>query len=159
FRAAPDLRAYPNVVWHPVPKVLNSYFLSQPVLDQAGRWWGRRVARRGGRVGVNGGERSVPPVDRVVPHPRPARRPPPAAPGPPPPPPRLSPRHHCRRETRILPRARLLVTECERNRQELVRLFGVAAGSVRVVYPGVDPALFRPAPEDERRRTRAAMGW
>jgi glycosyltransferase involved in cell wall biosynthesis len=158
YRAAPDLLAFPNVVWHRVPKVLNSYFLSEPLLDRAGRWWGRRLAQRGARVVVNGANCAFPDVNWVLhvhaadgAHPggpwhRRLRQ-------------RLYYRHHCRREARILPRARLLVTECERNRHELARLFGPAGSAAHVVYPGVDPQRFRPATPDERRRTRAAMGW
>src|SRR5690242_18813036 len=54
-RVAPELLALPTVTAHQVPKVAGSYFLSSPLLDWAGRRWGRRLSGGGGRVVVNGG--------------------------------------------------------------------------------------------------------
>ncbi len=55
YRIADDLAGYPNVFFHRVPKPLNSYFLASPILARAGRKWALRIAARGGRVVVNGG--------------------------------------------------------------------------------------------------------
>lgn len=47
---------------------------------------------------------------------------------------------------RALLRARALVTWCAWARDSLVRDYGIPAGAITVVHPGVDLALFRPAP-------------
>src|SRR4051794_40722068 len=54
-RAEAGLLRRPNAIVHRVPKPAGSYFLSGPLLDWVGRRWGARVARRRGRVVVNGG--------------------------------------------------------------------------------------------------------
>ena len=54
-RVSPSLAEQPQLVVHRVPKPANSYTLAQPLLDWYGRFWARRIAARGGRVVVNGG--------------------------------------------------------------------------------------------------------
>ena len=55
YRVATDLLNYPNVVFHRVPKFLNSYLLSSPLLDRAGRSLARTLGVKATRSFVNGG--------------------------------------------------------------------------------------------------------
>jgi glycosyltransferase involved in cell wall biosynthesis len=157
-RAAGDLLGHPRVAFHRLPKLLNSYHLSEPLLDHVGRWWARRLARRGARVIVNGGNCSFSDVNWVHhihardranatgPWLRRLRL-------------RLYYRSSRAREGRILPKARQLVTTCRRNKQELLDLWDFPEERVRVIYLGTDPDLFRPANPDEIRQTRSQWGW
>jgi len=54
-RVASELLAYPNVTFHRVPKVANSYLLSSPLLNWVGRSQAQQITALGGRVLVNGG--------------------------------------------------------------------------------------------------------
>jgi len=158
FRAAADLLARPNLTLHRVPKPLDSYTLALPLLARRGLAWARRIAGRGGRVIVNGGScpwgdvnwvQHVNVLDVPSGGARPLRRL--KA--------RLDYRSHVRSERRALARARTLITTCGKNRDDLVRLFGLPAGRIEVVYYGTDPEAFRPAAPAERMALRAALGW
>ncbi|MFM7438627.1 MAG: hypothetical protein ACKO2V_08470, partial [Snowella sp.] len=54
YRVATDLLNYPNVIFHRVPKFLNSYLLSSPLLDHSGRYWANLLGVDRTRVLVNG---------------------------------------------------------------------------------------------------------
>jgi hypothetical protein len=54
-RVADDLARRPNVRVHRAPKPLRSYLLGESFLDRVGRYWAARLAARGARVVVNGG--------------------------------------------------------------------------------------------------------
>jgi len=158
FRAGSDLLARPGVAWHGVPKPLGSYSLGLPMLDFWGRLWAGKLAGRGARVVVNGGNCRFGDVNWV--HHVNALDPPGRSGGavgrlkr------RLDWRAFVRRERQALGRARLVVTTCERNRDDLIRLFGLRPERVRVVYYGVDPALFRPASDRRRGELRRSLGW
>ncbi|GEM_PF-264913 len=60
----------------------------------------------------------------------------------------------CAQERSALTRARLLIANSERTRDDLLNHFGVAPGRVHVVYPGSDPA-FGPACGAQRAAARA----
>lgn len=157
YRVADDLTRNPNVVFHRAPKIADSYFLSQALIDIAGRRWARAVAHRGGRVIVNGAvcnwddvnwvhhvqavfsaQVSTGAIRRIKNH--------------------LQHRIDLGAERRVLPRARVAITNSERTRRDIVERFGLPADRVRTVYLGIDSSLFRPPSADERAAARARLG-
>ena len=158
-RADEDLRSHPCVVMHQVPKPLNSYFLSAPLLARAGRRVARGFAPGGARVVVNGGNCSWGDVNWVhYVH---------AA---------WSPRHQnngslrslkaalARRsdliaERQALKQARLVIANSEHTRSVVVDQLVVPPERVRVIYYGSDPERFQPPSEAQRAEARATLGW
>lgn len=158
YRVAGDLADRPNVHVHRVPKPLDSYFLANPWMHRQGRRWAARIAGRGGRVVVNGGNcdwgdvnwlhhvHAVDPGRTAGSWPR-----------------RLK-NHWLRRtflaeERAIVPRARLVLATCERTKRDGVERLGVAPERIEVVHLGIDPAIFRPADPSERATIRSRLGW
>jgi glycosyltransferase involved in cell wall biosynthesis len=73
---------------------------------------------------------------------------------------RIQARQFLAEERAVIPKARLIVTTCEKTRRVILdRIPGVRPEAVRVVYLGVDPDLFHPASPDERAGIRARLGW
>ncbi len=157
-RVSPSLAEQPQVVVHRVPKPANSYTLGQPLLDWYGRFWARRIAARGGRVIVNGGNCRWYDVN-WTPHVNSAWRPKTQAgllrrlkl--------RLDQQMALRHERNRIGRARLVITESVQTKNHVVRLFGVATNRVHTVYLGVDGELFRPPQEAERTGARRELGY
>lgn len=157
-RASNDLLACPNVVLHLVPKPANSYFLAASLLDRAGRRWAKKVSARGGHVIVNGGNCQWGDVNWVH-YVHAAYQPPPVgslwrrikA--------RCSRQAFLRQERAALRRARVVIANSQRTRQDLVSRLGVPDWRVRVVYCGTDPSSFRPAVPEERAAARQELGW
>jgi len=157
-RAAAELRERPNVYEHAAPKPLDSYFLGAPWLDYLGRYHARRIAARGGRVVVNGGNciwgdvnwvhyvhASHVPQSRA--HAAHALK---------------TYLHHRRsldREAAALRCARVIIANSERTRRDLVEKVGVDEGRARTVYLGIDSEQFRPPEAGERRQIRLCFGW
>lgn len=157
-RAAPELLDLPTVRLHRVPKILGSYLLSGPLLDQAGRFWARRLARAGARVVVNGGNCEFGDVNWVhYVHAAFA----PSGDG------MLAQRlrrqigHQLfrRAERRALQRARLVIANSMVTRDDLLERVGLDPTRVQVVYYGIDPEVFHPATPAERSSIRVRMGW
>lgn len=157
-RIAADLAVRPNVAFHRVPKLLNSYLVGGRLIHRVGRRWAAQVAAGNGRVVVNGGNCFWGDVNWV--HHINALDPPSVDGG-------LAKRLKnavARRvftaeERRGIRMARLIITTCERTGRDIVRHLGVAPEVVRVVHLGIDATLFRPADPEERAETRRALGW
>lgn len=157
-RVADELLRLPNVVWHRVDRPWNADLLGMPRLNVAGQRVAAKIAARGGRVIVNGGNCYWPDVNWVHyvhtaywPHaagswPRRVQR-------------RLSHQLFLRQERRAVRRARLVIAVSEQVKRDLVAAAGVAAERIRVIYHGVDAARFRPLGCDERAAVRHALGW
>jgi glycosyltransferase involved in cell wall biosynthesis len=159
YRAAGDLLERPNVTLHRVPKVLDSYLLSSPLMHRLGRRWAARIAARGGHVLVNGGNclwgdvnwvhhvnvLDVPRTGGVGPLRRIKNR--------------LAHRIHVAEERAAVPMARVVVTTCERTKRDIVAHLGAAPQVVHVAHLGIDAANFRPAGPEERATIRGRMGW
>lgn len=158
YRVAPEILDRPNVRLHASRKPLDSYTLGRPFLDRLGRRVASELAPRGGRVVVNGGNCLWGDVNwvhhlNVLDVPRPAgtvlRRAKTT----------LDYHLHRRAERRSLEIARVLITTCEKNRDDLVAQFGLPADRIEVVYYGTDPDSFRPPAPGEREAVRASLGW
>jgi len=158
YRAGEDLLQHENLTLHQVTKPLGSYLLGHPVLGWAGRSWAARLGKGGGRVVVNGGNCRWGDVNwlhhlNVLDHPN-------ASGG-------IGRRVHrklgywlySREDRAALEMARVIVTTCERNKQDLVNWLGIDPARVKVVYYGTDPEVFRPAVPGEREALRDRFGW
>ncbi|NBD07485.1 glycosyltransferase family 4 protein [Corallococcus silvisoli] len=158
YRVEDSLLRYPNVRFVRVPKPANAYLLGEPLLDAVGRFWAARTLAQGGQVVANGGNCEVPAANWVhyvhgahAPEPvgNPLRR----LKG------HVSHRVYLRREQRALRRARIILANSERTRQDLLAATGVDASRVHVVYLGGDPARFASTSPELRREARASLGW
>lgn len=152
------LLEYPNVTHHKVNKILNSEFLSEPLIDHTGRKVAKSIAARGGRVMVNGGNCKWPDInwvnhvhsaDGAFPPSRPLQK---------------IKRHidysvACWNEKRFVPLARTVITSCERTRQDIISHLKVPAEKVIPIYLGMNNDLFRPVTNEERSATRKQFGW
>jgi glycosyltransferase involved in cell wall biosynthesis len=153
-RVEPVLQS--SVIWHPVPKVANSNFLGEFLLDRVGREWARRISQRGGRVLVNGGncdwadvnwvhyvhaayqpESKVNLLQRT----------------------KIAITHSYFRHTeqRNLRRARIVIANSERTRSDLVEHQLSPQSKIRSIYYGIDPATFYPATVEETRSLRQRL--
>lgn len=159
YRADDDLLAHDNVTLHRAPKPLNSYSLGNQVLRRFARHQAARLAARGARVMVNGGNCDWGDINWVI-HVNAADTPPPR--------PRLAGRlkswvdHriYVAEEHAIIPKARVIIVACEQTRRELLtRMPSLRPENVHLVYFGIDPQVFRPADAAERSRIREELGW
>ena len=158
YRIADDLAGYPNVFFHRVPKPLNSYFLAGPLLARAGRKWARRIAARGGRVVVNGGNCMWPDINwahhlHVSYKPQVATNPLWKLKA------EISFRNAAALDRKAFASARVVISGSNRTRHELVRDLGVPEERIHTVYLGVDGEMFRPRSPLERAAIRASLGW
>ena len=157
-RVADDLAALPGVHIHLVPKPLNSYLLAAPFLDWYGRRWAKRIAGRGGRVVVNGGNCQGDDINWVhyvhaayEPEIKGSllRR--------------LKMRAQHRKfladERRCLAQAKVIIANSHRTKDDLVTLLGLPEEKIRVVYYGVEPDAFQPPAPAVRSDARERLGW
>ncbi|NNC14669.1 glycosyltransferase family 4 protein [Corallococcus exiguus] len=157
-RVEDSLLRYPNVHFVRVPKPANAYLLGEPLLDAVGRFWAARTLAQGGQVVANGGNCEVPAANWVhyvhAAHaPEPAGSPLRTLKG------HVSHRMHLRSEQRALRRARIILANSERTRQDLLTATGVEASRVHVVYLGGDPTRFPSTTPVLRREARTSLGW
>jgi len=157
FRVADDLLAFPNVHFHKLEKTAGSYFLSERLLDREGCAVAKQLAAQGGRTLVNGSNCTWPEFNWVH-HVHHADIPPLAggvlrrakvA---------IQRAKYRRDEKRIVPRAKYVITTCERTKNDIVHHLGVPAERIKVIFMGVDGHLFKPADRTQREATRREMG-
>ncbi len=157
-RADEQLSRRPNVKVHLVPKPANSYLLAAPIFDRVGRQWASKIAARNGRVVVNGGNCRWGDVNWVH-YVHAAFRPPKAGGAL-----RILKNEYARKtflryERDALRQARVIVTNSELTRRDVIERLGIEAARVKTVYLGIDAEKFRPPTEDERRAARQKLGW
>jgi glycosyltransferase involved in cell wall biosynthesis len=157
-RVAPALLTYPNVHVHSVPKLANSYLLSEPLLNQVGTFWARQITQRGGRVVVNGGNCRWGDINWVhYVH---------AA---------YQPDHQMgvlqrmkgaiahqsflHAERRALKSGRVIIANSKRTKQDLIEILSIPESRIHTVYYGIDPETFYPATAEEKHQLRQRLGW
>lgn len=156
-RVDPALSSRPNVNFHRVPKLLGSYVAAGPLLDRAGRRCASQVTARAGRVLVNGGNcrwgdiNWVHYVHAAFESPASgsfARRI------------RMKATHamFVAQEKAALSRARVIFTNSNRTRRDVIEKIGIRSDNVHTVYYGTDPGEFRQPAEGERAGLRAELG-
>jgi glycosyltransferase involved in cell wall biosynthesis len=156
YRVADDLARHPGVTFHRVPKPGSSYFLAEPLLNRVGRRWARTLAAADCRVIVNGACCDWDDVNWVhhvqaVFAPvvtggwlRRLKN-------------RVQRRVDLAAERRILPHAKLAVTDTKRMKCDIVERLGFPAERAEAVYLGIDSTLFRPPTSDERTAARLRL--
>jgi glycosyltransferase involved in cell wall biosynthesis len=139
-RAWDDLTAQSNVKLHRIWRPLGSHALGKPLLAALGQRRVRALAGNGARVIVNGGNCAWPDVNWV---------------------------HYVhavqgtagdRADERLaLSRARVIICNSRRTREDVVERVGVPSAKVHVVYYGAGTE-FQPADPSQRTRARRALG-
>jgi glycosyltransferase involved in cell wall biosynthesis len=157
-RAWPDLEVYRSVRVHWVPRPLGRQAIGEMFLRGAARRAADKIARRGGRVVVNGGNCDYGDVNWV--HYVHAAWTPKAGPG-------LARRmktaaYHRTQlaaEGASLWRARVIIANSERTRSVLIDRLKLAPERIHTIYYGIDPVRFRPPTPDERAEARRRLRW
>ncbi len=157
-RVAESLRKHSNVSFHPVPKLLGSYWLSEPLLNRVGLRCGRQVMKQNGRAIVNGGNcrlgdlnwvhyvhAAYRPVNRMGWLRRCKTC--------------LTHRTGMKAEKKALSKARLVIANSERTRRDLLEHLSLQEDRVKTVYYGSDSDRFRPYSTVQRETVRREVGW
>ena len=154
-RVADDLAALPNVHVHPVARPLGAHLAGAPLLAGEARRQ-RGTLGPAAHVLVNGGNAPGPATwvhylhAAYEPRTRASLRS------------RVSSsvgrRYYLSRERAVLSRASLVICNSRRTAEDVHRHYRVAESRLRVVYYGVDPALFGVPTDDQRRAARKALG-
>jgi glycosyltransferase involved in cell wall biosynthesis len=157
YRVDPELEAMPNVVVHKVRKLMGSYFVAGPLLSRVAKKWAGIVSGRGGRVVTNGGNCRFDDINWVhYVHAAYRRESSPAML------PRIKNRaahlYFVAQERDVLPRARMLVANSNRTRQDVVDQLGIDPAKIHTVYLGTDPMEFKAATAGDRARVRREIG-
>lgn len=157
-RIAPELLRRPNVTSHLVSKPLNSAYLGEGYIRRKGLDVARQIQARGGRVIVNGGNCDFADVNWVH-YVHAAYRPRLSA--------SLSHRliHSIKHRTfqgnerRALYKARLVIANSYRTRQDLIDRLAIEPERIVVIYYGIEASMFHPVADEQRRQLRASLGW
>jgi glycosyltransferase involved in cell wall biosynthesis len=159
-RVDPELAEMPNVITHKVRKIMGSYLVAGMLLSRVAKKWAGVISGRGGRVVTNGGNCRFGDINWLhYVHAAAADRRPSSSSA-------LlsSARHraahlyHVAQERDVLPRARMLVADSNRTRQDAIDKFGIDGSKIHTVYYGTDPDEFRPGTGGERVRLRREIG-
>ncbi|MBF2005173.1 MAG: glycosyltransferase family 4 protein [Chlorogloeopsis fritschii C42_A2020_084] len=157
-RVANELLAFPNVKFHHVPKVANSYLFSSPLLKWIGRCQAQRLAANGGRVLVNGGNCQWGDANWVH-YVHAAYRPNHQAgllrqcKG------SVSRQMFLDAERKAFQSARVIIVNSDSTKRELIEKLEIPEHKLHVVYYGIDPQIFYPATQQERTALRRQLGW
>lgn len=158
FNVEQNLLKSERVVFHRVPKPLNSYRLAMPLLSRAGRRVARAISARGGRVVVNGGNCIWPDINWVH-YVHRAYEPQVAGSWSRRTVSRLAHHREVAREARAFNVARWLITNSHRTaRDVLVAAPQVAWARVAVVYLGTEPDTFGATDAEQRGAARRRLG-
>jgi glycosyltransferase involved in cell wall biosynthesis len=157
-RVASELLVQPNVTFHRVPKVANSYLLSSPLLNWVGRSQAQQITAAGGRVLVNGGNCQWRDINWV--HYVHAGYEPENQAG------QLrkvkgsvSRQFFLAAERRALRATRVIIANSERTKRDLIERLEIPDERIHRVYYGIEPHIFYPATAQERTELRQRLGW
>lgn len=158
YQIATELLDYSNITFHQVPKLLNSNFLSGPLLDRYGRFWANRLEKNGTTVIVNGGncqwgdinwvhyvhaayisENRADLLRQVKGY--------------------LSHQTFLKDEKKALQSARIIIANSERTKQDILDNLEVKSERVKTIYYGIDPTIFYPASVEKRSQLRHHLNW
>ena len=158
YRVAPDLLNYPNVVFHRVPKFLNSYLLSSPLLDRSGRYLAKLLGVDRKRVLVNGGNCQWGDINWVhyvhaayKPEIRSGLLGKLKA--------KMTYQSTLAAEKKALNLAKVIIVNSERTKQDIIARLSINSGRIQTVYYGIDPTIFYPASAQERVQLRQKLDW
>jgi glycosyltransferase involved in cell wall biosynthesis len=157
-RVAPELLVQPNVTFHRVPKVANSYLLSSPLLNWVGRSQAQQITAAGGRVLVNGGNCQWGDINWVH-YVHAAYEPKNQAgllrqmKG------AVSHRISLATERKALQSAQVIIVNSDSTKGDLIRRLAIAPQQIHTVYYGIDRHTFYPATPQERTELRHRLSW
>jgi glycosyltransferase involved in cell wall biosynthesis len=158
YRVASELLAYPNVTFHRVPKVANSYWLSGPLLNWVGRSQAQQITAVGGRVLVNGGNCQWGDINWVH-YVHAAYEPENQAgmlrqmKG------TVSHRISLATERKALQSAQVVIVNSDSTKRDLIKRLAIAPQKIHTVYLGTEPQKFYPATPQQRAKLRHQLGW
>jgi glycosyltransferase involved in cell wall biosynthesis len=157
YRVAPELEAMPNVIAHKVRKLMGSYLVAGALLSSVAKKWAKIISGRGGSVVTNGGNCRFVDINWVHYVHAAYRRPSSSAllstlKN------RLAHLHFVAQERDVLPRARMLIANSNRTRQDAIEKLGIDGSKIHTVYLGTDPAEFKPGTAVVRARVRREIG-
>jgi glycosyltransferase involved in cell wall biosynthesis len=153
-RVADDLQRFPNVHVHGVARPAGAHLLGAPLLARETRRQARALGPAAHTL-VNGGNASGPatwihylhaahePRSEASVRSRVSSS--------------LGRRYYLGRERAVVERAALVICNSRRTAEDVQRHYGVPDARVRVVYYGVDPAVFGTVTAEERRAARTAL--
>lgn len=157
-RVAQGLSVYPNVIFHRVPKLFNSYWLSGSWLNWAGGFYRRRVTTMSGLVLVNGGNclsgdvnwvhyvhAAYQPENKLYGLRRVKGK--------------ISHQQFLASERKALHHAKVIITNSERTKRDLIEHLHISENRIYRVYYGVDSQEFYPATPQQRTELRQKLGW
>ena len=157
-RAWADLNDLPAITVHRVWRPFDRHLLGSPLLSRAGHRLWRRLSPRGARAIVNGGNCRVAAANWVhylhaafTPHSsgsaaRSAKQ-------------ALTHRRDLEAERKALAEARLVICNSQRTRRDVIDRLGIPENRIRVVYYGSDSVRFAPVSDEQRLRSRRALGF
>jgi glycosyltransferase involved in cell wall biosynthesis len=152
---ADELRAFPSVRAHVVPRPLGAHRFGEPLMRFGAHRWQRRLAARGVRTVANGGNADTRDVNWVH-YVHAAYRAETAGVRS-----RLNVwanrRRYLEQERRALANARVIICNSRRTADDVVQFVDVPRERTRVVYYGVDAQRFGRVDEDERESARQAL--
>lgn len=157
-RVDPNLLAKPNATVYQVPKVVNSYWLSSPLLDWVGRFQAQRISADGGRVLVNGGNCLWGDINWVH-YVHAAYEPKTQAgilrqlKG------SVSRQIFLAAEHKALQSALVIIVNSDRTKQDLIKHLSIPPEKIHTIYYGIEPHRFYPATPQERIHLRHHLGW
>jgi glycosyltransferase involved in cell wall biosynthesis len=158
YRVATDLLNYPNVVFHRVPKFLNSYLLSSPLLDRSGRYLAKLLGVDRTRVLVNGGNCQWGDINWVhyvhaayKPEIRSGLLGKLKA--------KMTYQSTLAAEKKALNLANIIIVNSERTKLDIISRLDIKPERIQTVYYGIDPTIFYPASAQERVQLRQKLGW
>ncbi len=157
-RVDPDLLSRDQVVWHPVPKPLNSYLLGEPILDWAGRSQAHKIIAQGGKVLVNGGNCQWGGVNWVH-YVHAAYKPNNATnnlyklKG------NIAHWLSLNSEIQSLKLAKVIIANSEKTKQDLITNLNIPAAKIKTIYCGCDPTVLYPPTLEQKHNLRQKLGW
>jgi glycosyltransferase involved in cell wall biosynthesis len=149
YRVDRVLLNHPNIVFHKVPKLLNSYFISGFLLRSIANYWAKKITNRGGRVIANGGNCisldvnwihylhiAYDPLrkDNLLGRFKT----------------KLAHKSYIKDESFALRSAKIIIANSARTANDIINKTGLEKDTIRVIYYGIDPSLFRPADLEEK---------
>lgn len=157
-RVDPDLLHRDQVVWHRVPKPLNSYLLGEPLLNWMGRSQAHKIIAQGGKVLVNGGNCQWGGVNWVH-YVHAAYKPNNAT-------------NHLYKlkgnishwlslnsEIQSLKLAKVIIANSEKTKQDLIANLNIPAAKIKTIYYGCDPTVLYPPTLEQKHSLREELGW
>ncbi len=158
YRVASELLAYPNVKFHQVPKLANSYLLGSPFLDWIGQSVARQLSPKCTSILVNGGNCQWGDVNWVhyvhAAYQSDSQ---------------VGPLRQFKTsfwrwlslsgELKALKAAKVIIVNSDRTKQDLIKHLAIPQEKLHLVYYGIDPDSFYPATVHEKLELRQQLGW